>query len=207
MDNLTDLQTEAMGELFNIAYGLATSLISDSIGRHASMYVPEMDIIDIEKLAETMANVTENGKEYYVVSQVFLNYLEGETVMLLSKDSAEALTDCYSMIDDMLNSADEDDVKSCTMEISNIITSALIGRIADLTNTEIFFQPPEIKLLVNHDIFDSKRTSEFSKVIVIRIIIDIDDTEIKAHMYVLLKGQSLARFKEALDYFIEHYAG
>ncbi|MGE4318600.1 MAG: hypothetical protein AB7E96_06800 [Deferribacterales bacterium] len=207
MENLTELQTEAMGELFNIAYGLATSLISDSIGMHSSMYVPEMEIIDIENLADTIAGVIDEDKEYYHVSQVFLNYLEGETVMLMSRESAAALTECYSRIDDMLDDSSEEDIKSCTLEISNIITSALIGRIADLTNTEIFFQPPEIKPYKTSEIHDLRRGSEFSQVIVIKVIIDIDSTEIKGHMYVLLKEQSFSRFKEALDYFIDHYAG
>ncbi len=207
MENLSELQTEAMGELFNIAYGLATSLISDSIGMHSSMYVTEMEIIDIENLADTIAGVIDGDKEYYHVSQVFLNYLEGETVMLMSRESAAALTECYSRIDDMLDDSSEEDIKSCTLEISNIITSALIGRIADLTNTEIFFQPPEIKPYKTSEIHDLRRGSEFSQVIVIKVIIDIDSTEIKGHMYVLLKEQSFSRFKEALDYFIEHYAG
>lgn len=207
MNTLNEIQTEALGELFNIAYGLATSLISDSIGMHSTMYVPEMEIISIDKLPETMSKTVNEDKDYFLVSQVFLNYLEGETVMLMSSDSAKSLTECYSRIDDMLNHEDEDDIKSCTMEISNIITSALIGRIADLTNTEIYFQPPEIKQYSPAQVKAMEGNTGFTQVIVIKIIIDVDNTEIKGNMYVLLKEQSFSRFRDAIDYFIDHYAG
>lgn len=207
MNTLNELQTEAMGELFNIAYGLATSLISDSIGMHSTMYVPEMEIISIDKLPETMSATVDENRDYFLVSQVFLNYLEGETVMLMSRESAVSLTDCYSKIDDMLNPEDQDDVKSCTMEISNIITSALIGRIADLTNTEIYFQPPEIKEYSPAKIKEMEGSTGFTQVIVIKIIIDVDNTEIKGSLYVLLKEQSFSKFRDALDYFIDNYAG
>lgn len=206
MKYLTELQQEAMGELFNIAYGVATSLISDSIGMHSTMYVPEMQVISMDQFYDYARANLEQDSEHYLVSQVFLNYIEGETVMLMSKPSAVALTDCYSNLDDMLDSNDENDIKSCTMEISNIITSALIGRIADLTNTEIFFQPPEIDDYEPARLTLLNKNTEFTQVIVIKIIIDIDNTEIKGNMFVLLKSESFNKFKLAIDYFIDHYA-
>lgn len=206
MQSLTELQQEAMGELFNIAYGVATSLISDSIGMHSTMYVPQMQVISMDQFYDYVKVNLESDNDHYLVSQVFLNYIEGETVMLMSKNAAKALTDCYSKLDDMLNSEEESDIKSCTMEISNIITSALIGRIADLTNTEIFFQPPEINNYDSSKLEELNKNSDFTKVIVIKIIIDIDNTEIKGTLFVLLKTESYERFKKAIDYFIDHYA-
>jgi chemotaxis protein CheC len=204
---LSELQQEAMEELFNIAYGMATSLISDSIGKHATMYVPKMYIVSIDSFSDVVADYIDNESEYFVCSQVFLNYIEGETVLFLSKDSSVSLTECYASIDDSLNSEDIDDVKGCTLEVTNIMTSALIGKIAELTNSEIYFQPPEIELYTYEQMTSIKRKDKFSEVIVIEIILDIDETEIKGNLYVLLKGDSLNKFKAALDFFIDNYSG
>jgi chemotaxis protein CheC len=207
MNHLTELQTEAMVELFNIAYGMATSLISDSIGMHSTMYVPEMEIVSIDEFTNVAYNAIDKGKGYFIVSQVFLNYLEGETVMLMSTRSAKALTECYSKMDDSLNPEEADDVKSCTLEITNIVSSALLGRIADLTNTEIYFQPPEIRVFDHTKFTEMNKNREFTQVIVIKIIIDVDTTEVKGNMYILLKEDSFDKFRQALDYFIESYSG
>jgi len=207
MNHLSEIQTEAMIELFNIAYGMATSLISDSIGMHSTMYVPEMEIVSIDEFANVAYKSMDPGRGYFIVSQVFLNYLEGESVMLMSARSAKALTECYSKLDETLNPDEPDDVKSCTLEITNIISSALLGRIADLTNTEIYFQPPEIRIYEPERIAEMNRNQEFTQVIVIKIIIDVDTTEIKGNMYILLKEESFGKFKQALDYFIESYSG
>ena len=207
MNHLSEIQSEAMIELFNIAYGMATSLISDSIGMHSTMYVPEMDIVSIDKFADVSYSSIDRDKEYFMVSQVFLNYLEGESVMLMSTRSAKALTECYSKLDESLNPLDADDVKSCALEITNIVSSALLGRIADLTNTEIYFQPPEIVIYEHSRVADMNRNQGFSQVIVIKIIIDVDTTEIKGNMYILLKEESFDKFKQALGFFIESYSG
>ncbi|TCK61898.1 hypothetical protein [Seleniivibrio woodruffii] len=207
MNHLSEIQTEAMIELFNIAYGMATSLISDSIGMHSTMYVPEMEIVSIDEFANVAYKSMDPDRGYFIVSQVFLNYLEGESVMLMSTRSAKALTECYSKLDETLNPEEPDDVKSCSLEITNIISSALLGRIADLTNTEIYFQPPEIRIYEPARIAEMNKNQEFTQVIVIKIIIDVDTTEIKGNMYILLKEESFGKFKQALDYFIESYSG
>jgi len=207
MLKLTDLQQEAMEELFNIAYGMATSLISDSIGRHSTMYVPKMYIISIDSFSDVLKDRIKGESECFVCSQVFLNYIEGETVLFISKESSVDLATCYSEIDNELDPSDMDDVKSCTLEVTNIITSALIGKISDLTGADVYFQPPEIELYDHEQMKSISKQESFSEVIVIEIVIDIDETEIEGSLYVLLKGDSFEKFKQAIDYFIDNYAG
>lgn len=186
---------------------MASAIISDGIGMHSTMYVPEIEVIDIEDFSKIIYNITDSTDKYFLVSQLFLNDLEGETVMVMSEKSAKELTYCYGKIDNMLNPDSADDVKTCALEISNIMTSALIGYFADMTNTKVYFHPPEISLYDNEKLSDVRNSGDFQHVIIIKIVIDIDTTEIKGNMYILFKETSFDRFKAAIDYFIDNYAG
>lgn len=201
---LNEDRKDALTELMNISYGMATSLISDSIEAHANLHVPEIHIVGTEGLENYVNSKTLKENDYYISVQVFINKLDGESIFLIDENSAEQVSNMF--MDTSGESVEsEEDIVSSIHELSNILTSACVGKIAELLGLEVFFHPPAIDRQSGEKIAEYKNFEKFSKIIVVETVLDFKQEKIHGLLMFLLKESSFDHLLIALDKYIEQY--
>jgi chemotaxis protein CheC len=201
---LNDDRKDALTEIMNISYGMATSIISDSIEAHANLHVPRIHIVGIEGLENFVNSKTSKNNDYYVSVQVFINKLDGESIFIIDKDSASKVASMF-MSDSNEIVENEEDITSSIHELSNILTSACVGKIAELLDLEVFFHPPALDKQSGAKIAEYKNFENFNKIIVVETVLDFQKEEIDGLLIFLLKESSFDNLLIALDRYIEQY--
>jgi chemotaxis protein CheC len=201
---LNEDRKDALAELMNISYGMATAIISDSIEAHANLHVPMIDVVDFAGLESYVNSKTSKLMDYYISVQVFLNKLDGESIFIISTDSAKKIAEIF-MSDNGEAVENEEDIISSIHELSNILTSACVGKIAELLELEVFFHPPAVDKQSGEKIAEYKNFEKFSKIIVVETVLDFKERKISGLLIFLMKESSFEHLLIALDKYLEQY--
>ncbi len=194
----TSAQEDVLKELINISFGLSASLIGDMLDSHALLHVPEISNIDIQKLDAKIIEVINNAEEFYITKQRFLGSFNGEVLFIFNPYSASAFS---KLLLGQSEQPDEADIKSSILELTNIITSACIGKFCEMIEGETIFKVPtiekrEVALLDNYE-----KIVGYDNVIVIKTALDIEQENILGHMFILLNNETIGHLKEIMDGF------
>lgn len=135
-------QEDTLKELINISFGLAASLIGDMLENPALLHVPEISNIDIQKLDAKIVEVLDNSQEFYITKQRFLGSFNGEVLFVFNTRAADVFS---SLLLRQSEQPDEADIKSSILELTNIITSACIGKFCEMIEGETIFKVPTIE--------------------------------------------------------------
>lgn len=137
---LTPLEEDYLKELINVSFGLAASIIGDMLGTRAELVIPEVGIYPISSLAEIIKNKMDEQSETLLVKQFFQSSVNGDAYFMLGRDDAKQLAT-------MLFKKDEisiQEIECIATELTNILTSACIGQIAQMSRSKTTFLPPEV---------------------------------------------------------------
>ena len=191
-------QEDVLKELINISFGLSASLIGDMLDSHALLHVPEISNIDIQKLDAKIIEVLDNSEEFYITKQRFLGSFNGEVLFIFNPHSASVF--CNLLLGQS-EQPDDADIKSSILELTNIITSACIGKFCEMIEGETIFKVPsiekrEIALLEKYE-----KIVGYDNVIVIKTALDIKQKNILGHMFILLNNETISHLKETMDGF------
>ncbi|MCV6608192.1 MAG: chemotaxis protein CheX [Campylobacterales bacterium] len=206
--NLSEDQTDALQELMNVSFGLASSLISDSLKSFSKMPLPVIDSMEISKLKDYILNKFDGNSEYLVTSQIFRNKFDGESIFILDERSAKIITSL--LLEEDVEKVEEADVKSSVLELTNIISSACVGKLLELLDAQIFFQPPMVDFDAGlkqaiDKMSESSEDKDYKSVIIIETSLVFEKEKIEGYLFILTKESSFEWLKNALDDFIENY--
>lgn len=191
-------QEDTLKELINISFGLAASLIGDMLENPALLHVPEISNIDIQKLDAKIVEVLDNSQEFYITKQRFLGSFNGEVLFVFNTRAADVFS---SLLLRQSEQPDDADIKSSILELTNIITSACIGKFCEMIAGETIFKVPtiekrEVALLEKYE-----KIIGYDNVIVIKTALDIEQENILGHMFILLNNETISHLKETMDGF------
>ncbi|MBV5279405.1 MAG: chemotaxis protein CheC [Campylobacteraceae bacterium] len=189
-------QEDALKELINVSFGLSASLIGDMLDSHARLHVPEISRIDIQNLDATIIETLENEEEFYITKQRFLGSFNGEVLFIFNSYSAYSF--CRLLLKQEEN-IEESDVKSSILELTNIITSACIGKFCEIINGETIFKVPSIEKREISQMDKYEKIVGYENVIVIKTALDIERENILGHMFILLNNEMLENLKTTID--------
>src|SRR5215204_1319235 len=89
--NLTDRQTDALGEFINIAFSRTASSLSEITGHRVLLDVPEVELYPIDEVAENLTRFLPG--EVASIHQPFDGSITGDAFLILNYDGAVRLTD------------------------------------------------------------------------------------------------------------------
>ncbi len=136
IENLDEIELDALRELGNIGVGKAATSLSQMLGKTIEMSVPVATIVKIQELHKvidsekivagvvTALDDIENGQAGFL----YINFPENSSIKL-----AEIL---------LGDSSDEDMVDSTLMEVGNILSSAFCDAIAEMLGIVLIPTPP-----------------------------------------------------------------
>lgn len=143
---LTDIQSDALGELGNIGAAHAATTLSQMLMTQIDMDVPEISIIDIAEcyrcIGEERAALVVFGIKGEVTGEGFI-------VLYMPQTSAIRLTNTMLGMTDMDREMNEMD-QSAIIEIGNIMVSAFLDATAELLGIVMLPSPPSLCMDMAH---------------------------------------------------------
>lgn len=188
-------QEDILKELINVSFGLSASLIGDMLDNHVKLHIPEISNINIHKLDDKIIEVLQEEHEFYLTKQRFLGSFNGEVLFVFNNYSTQVF--CNLLLKQEVS--DEDDIKSSIMELTNIITSACIGKFCEIIHGETIFKVPSIEKREISKMDQYDKIEGYDNVIVIKTALDIEKENILGHMFILLNNEMLKHLKSTID--------
>lgn len=187
---------DLLGELINIAFGTATSLIAELFDNFATLRVPQIDVIAIRELNGVAKEFVETD-DFYITTQQIKGSLQGEIVLVVGEVSAKKMQGILAEEDDAENS-----MLQVILEIANILGSSCMGKFAELLCAEISFSPPSIE---HTDlVIQNVSLSPYNQVIAISTVLEFKELDIQAHMVIMFGDEMYAKLEQVLNHFLEN---
>lgn len=158
--HVTELERDIIKEILNIGLARAADSFAAIAKDRVLLKVPDIQLIDVKKLIDL---VTKYEDTHFIIQSDIKGDFNGATLMLFSNDHITRLSEiCLNMPDAKggeVNTMQE----SLLLEISNIITGALVTQLANILKANIYGSPPKAPkshisdslkdILVQHPLF------------------------------------------------------
>lgn len=199
--DLTEDEKDCLQELINVSYGTASASISEILNSFATLNIPQIKLIESLELKDYLINNNRSNESQYIVSQLIHGSLSGENIFIIDEQSAISMTKVFNEE----NEVSSEDVNDVVLEITNILSSATIGKFCELLESKVSFQAPAIELIKSINDFDDKRVEDFKKVIIISTVLEFKDLNIIGELMLLTKDESIDRLKNELTKILEEF--
>jgi chemotaxis protein CheC len=158
--HVTELEKDIIKEILNIGLARAADSFAAIAKDKVLLKVPDVQLIEVKEL---ISLVTRYEDTHIIIQSDIKGDFNGATLMLFSDDHIALLSEvCLSMLDvrkGELSVMQE----SLLLEISNIITGALVTQLANILKSNIYGSPPKAPkshianslkdILVQHPLF------------------------------------------------------
>ncbi len=192
---------EALAELINISYGSATAAIADLFDNFAKLSVPGIDIVPVDQI-EPIIMDGKLSESLYITTQQFKGDFEGEIIFILDGRSAQNMQALICDIEEIeKNDEDELETQQSILEISNILGSSCIGKLAELLESEVTFAPPAIEH--NNQFLTGLDKSQYTHVIIISTMLEFEKAQIKGNLFIMFNNEMFIRLEKTLITFLE----
>ncbi len=132
---ISDDQLDAIRETLNISAGQSATALSELLGCRVNMEVPEIRLVDINKLGEVLSEETKSFISFF---SNFEKNFSGNIVVAYEEKQKEKLV--RMVINRYGVSVDEENILE---EVSNIVFGAFVGGISNFIGLNITFSPPK----------------------------------------------------------------
>jgi chemotaxis protein CheC len=196
--NLSEDQSDALVEIFNISIGRAASALSRIVGEKIVLAVPSLQFMQANEAAERLGL---NTQRICGVTQEFSGPFSTEAILMFPEDRSleivrMMLGESYSM--DELSELEQEAMS----EIGNILLNACIGSIANLISSRFDSTMPEVRLGNGDDLLRVSVRSADDTVLLIFIDFNIAARTIQGYMAFLMDVPSINGLIESVDRFI-----
>ncbi|WP_141046485.1 chemotaxis protein CheC [Aliarcobacter cryaerophilus] len=193
---LTEDEKDCLQELMNVAYGSATAAITEIFDAFAKLSIPTIQIINAVDLKDYLAKELNFNDEHFVASQQINGPLSGENMFIIDKKSATNMSIKFGFNDDEIL---DEDICDITLEITNILSSSTISKLAEDIDTNVSFSAPTIKTINSIKELNNLFISNYKKVIIISTKLEFGDLNIHGELFILTTDNSILFIKDKLN--------
>lgn len=193
--NLTEDEKDCLQELMNVAYGHATSAITEILDAFAKLAIPKIKIINSSELKDHLASELNLEMEHLVALQQINGTISGENMFVIDKQSAINIAYKFGLEEDEIT---DNELLDIVLEITNILSSSTISKLAEDINTNVSFSAPSIKSLTSITQLNNSFISKYEKVIIISTELKFEDLNIQAELFILTSDNSILYIKEKI---------
>ena len=198
MTTISELQRDALGEMFNIGVGRAAASLSQIVGEEILLSAPEIHLLSPKDAARAVLG--EDGKKFSAVTQTFSGPFVARAMLVFPETNA--LEIIRMMIGEHISLEELTEFEQEAMsEVGNIILNATFSAVADMVGVELQGSLP------NHRFGDARALlledcNEESVILVIQANLVISKQQIEGHIVFVLSVRSLHNLLEAVDRFL-----
>ncbi|MGB5793307.1 chemotaxis protein CheC [Poseidonibacter sp.] len=199
---LNEDEQDCLQEIMNISYGAATAAISEIINKYATLNIPKIRTANSSEFEKYFYKKLDDGKTHFISNQLVNGYLSSENMFVMDKDSVYNLCKEFGLEESEI---DEDELKDVMLEISNIISTTTISKLAELIDSSVVFSPPSLKIVKSFDDLEYRYHSEDLHIIIIETNLVFKEQHIHGELIILSKNDSILYLKKALNKIIDEY--
>jgi chemotaxis protein CheC len=197
---LTELQTDALAEMFNVGAGHAAASLSEIVGDEVQLSIPHISFCRRDELGSSLGALT--SERLGAVSQEFSGAFTINASLLFTEDKA------LEIVREMLGSqVSVDDLpefeQEAMCELGNIILNACMASISEMLGVEMQSTLPQY--IVNRmDVVLSELNADLSQpvIMVLHIDLTIEKRETHGALVFLLSSASFHELIAAVDKFL-----
>ena len=194
--DLTEDERDCLQELMNIAYGSATAAITEILNAFAKLSIPKIQIIDACELKNYLSKELNLDQEHLVSLQQINGTLNGENMFVIDKESAINIAYKFGLEENEIN---DEELCDIVLEITNILSSSTISKLAEDIDTNVSFSAPVIKNISSVNQLNNLFISKYEKVIIISTQLNFEDLNIHAELFIFTTDNSILYIKEKLN--------
>ena len=197
--NLTDLESDALNELFNIGLHRAAASLSDLTGKRVQVDLPRLWVCSIDELKDRLAEVISG--DLATVHQFFGGPVAGDAVLLLEYEKAVMLADVMTGGEVALGGRLDQSAREVLAEIGNVVLSSCLGAFGNVLHVAVSFAVPRIHVesldgMLRSVVIDRDQGIPYALVAATRF--GLSELEISGYLVVVIGVKSLERVSEAL---------
>ena len=199
---LTEDEKDCLQELMNVAYGSATAAITEILDAFAKLSIPKIQIINSSELKTYLSNELNLEVEHLVSLQQINGTLCGENMFVIDKQSAKNIAYKFGLEEEEVN---DEEIADVVLEITNILSSSTISKLAEDIDTNVSFSAPTIKTIASIDQLKNLFISKYEKVIIISTQLKFEDLDINAELFIFTTDNSILYIKEKLNKILDEF--
>ena len=198
MKQLTVVQTDALVELLNIAFGRAAASLSKLTGHRVQLEVPQITMCPIEDLRDQLRPMVQT--EVASVHQIFNGAVVGDAFMILDGRSAGILKELLTNEPAMPLEIDAS-AREVVTEVGNILLNACLGTFGNLLKVQVSFSVPHLTLESLEGVVSSVAVGQegIRYALIVHASFRLRDSSLTGYVVIVLSVASIDRLVRAID--------
>lgn len=196
---LTELQRDALGEIFNIGVGRAASSLSQIVNDEVLLTAPGITVVHRDQAAKLLLGT--EFRQFSTVSQTFSGPFDAEAMLVFPE--ANALEIVRLMVGPHMSIEELSEFEQEAMcEIGNIILNACMSSLADLLQISFDSTLP-LHRFGDTDSLPILEGDERHMVLLLQVDMIISQQRIQGHILFLLSVPSMSSLLHCLDQYLQ----
>lgn len=195
---LSEMQRDALGEIFNIGVGRAASSLSQIVNDEVLLTAPEVILVRREQAAKLLRNA--ELQQFSTVSQTFSGPFEAQALLVFPESNALEIV--RLMVGPHMSIEELSEFEQEAMcEIGNIILNACMSSLADIFHVSFDSTLPLHRFgsTENLPVLDG---DEEQMVLLLQVDMVISQQRIQGHILFLLSVASMSSLLACLDNYL-----
>jgi chemotaxis protein CheC len=194
----SDLELDALAELFNVGLHRAAASLSEITAQRITMAMPKLVICPINQIESRLSDLIEG--EIATVHQLFSGAVAGDAVLLMEHDKAATLARLMTSGEAALGGRLDQSGREVLAEVGNIVLGACLSGFGDMLHVPVSFSVPRIHIESLKTILASMviDTGEAQYAMVAATQFRLSTMAIEGYMVVAIGSKSLDRISQAL---------
>jgi chemotaxis protein CheC len=198
--NLSDQETDALNELFNVGLHRAAASLSDLTSKRVVVELPRLWVCSIGELKERLLELVTG--DLATVHQFFGGAIAGDAVLLLEYEKAVLLADLMTGGEAALGGRLDQSAREVVAEIGNVVLSSCMGAFGNMLKVAVSFAVPRIQIesldgMMRTVVIDQSQGTPYALVAATRF--RLEGLEISGFLIVVIGVKSLELVSEALS--------
>ncbi len=193
MNELSELEQDALIEIFNIGMGRSAGVLNQIANEEVGIDIPKLHLVRTEEAITKL--LKQRLEPVSAVKQSFTGDFSGQAMLLFNQEDGLKLVRRLLADSVPLESLSELEQDSLS-EIGNIILNACFGTVINFLQANIEIQMPEFRQGRIADIYESEEDSDWSLYLEVRF--SLPSESIEGSVALVMGVKSLEIFKEAV---------
>lgn len=195
---LSEFDTDALTELFNVGLHRAAASLSEITGQRILVDMPKLVICEVAEIEPRLEDLI--SAEIATVHQMFGGAVAGDAVLLIEHDKAAALAKLMTAGEAGAGGRLDQSAQEVLVEIGNIVLGACLSGFGDMLQTPVSFSMPRIHIESLRSILGSIRagTDERQLAVIVATQFRLSQLAVDGYLIIAVGAKSLSRISLAL---------
>ncbi|CAK0761612.1 chemotaxis protein CheC [Gammaproteobacteria bacterium] len=206
MFELSEMQHDALVEVFNIGVGRAAASMSSMVNEEISLSVPSINFLNLQDAATILEGQGRENKKVCGVTQHFEGAFNTDVVLMFPEDKSLELV--RIMVGESIPLEQLTEMEQEAMsEIGNILLNSCMGTMADILGTEMNGSLPVYQVGSTEEILGVSDKGNESFVLILRIDFILEKLKINGHVAFVMDADAMKDTCRHIDQYLFAFTG